>query len=48
MATKTLSPPGMAVTGLCQALGSEATFLAGAAYALIAALGLLPLRHKLA
>lgn len=34
--------------GLWQGLGSEATFLAGAAFALIAALGLIPLRHRLA
>ena len=34
--------------GLWQSLGSEATFLAGAAFAFIAALGLIPLRHKLA
>lgn len=34
--------------GLWQGLGSEATFLAGAAFASIAALGLIPLRHKLA
>ena len=33
--------------GLWQGLGSEATFLAGAAFAVIAALGLIPLRHKL-
>lgn len=34
--------------GLWQWIGSEATFLAGASFAAIAALGLLPLRHKLA
>lgn len=34
--------------GLWQWIGSEATFLAGAGFAAIAALGLLPLRHKLA
>ncbi|MBS3960962.1 MAG: MFS transporter [Sandarakinorhabdus sp.] len=34
--------------GLWQGIGSQATFLAGAAFALIAALGLIPLRHKLA
>ncbi len=34
--------------GLWQEFGSEATFLAGAAFAVIAALGLIPLRHKLA
>ncbi len=34
--------------GLWQGFGSEATFLAGAAFAVIAALGLIPLRHKLA
>ena len=34
--------------GLWQWFGSEATFLAGAAFAVIAALGLIPLRHKLA
>ena len=34
--------------GLWQGFGSQATFLAGAAFALVAALGLIPLRHKLA
>lgn len=34
--------------GLWQGFGSEATFLAGAVFALIAAFGLIPLRHKLA
>ncbi len=34
--------------GLWQGMGSEATFLAGAAFAVIAALGLIPLRNKLA
>ena len=34
--------------GLWQSLGSGATFLAGAGFALAAALGLLPLRHRLA
>ena len=34
--------------GVWQGLGSEATFLAGAAFALVAALGLIPLRNKLA
>jgi MFS family permease len=33
---------------LWQGFGSEATFLAGAVFALIAALGLIPLRHNLA
>jgi MFS family permease len=33
--------------GLWQALGSEATFLAGAGFALVAGLGLFPLRHRL-
>ncbi len=32
---------------LWQGVGSEATFLAGAAFALVAALGLIPLQHKL-
>lgn len=34
--------------GLWQVFGSQATFLAGAAFALVAALGLIPLRHWLA
>jgi MFS family permease len=34
--------------GLWQGFGSEATFLVGAVFALIAALGLVPLQHKLA
>ena len=34
--------------GLWQALGAEATFLAGAVFAFVAALGLVPLRHRLA
>lgn len=34
--------------GLWKGLGSEATFLAGATFALVAALGLIPLRHRLA
>jgi len=34
--------------GLWQALGPQATFLAGAGFALAAALGLVPLRHRLA
>jgi MFS family permease len=33
--------------GLWQAIGSQATFLAGAVFALIAAIGLIPLRHRL-
>lgn len=34
--------------GLWQVFGSQVTFLAGAAFALVAALGLIPLRHRLA
>ena len=34
--------------GLWQGFGSQATFLAGAAFALVAAIGLIPLRHRLA
>ncbi len=34
--------------GLWQSFGSTATFLAGAAFALVAALGVLPLRRRLA
>ncbi|NHB75812.1 MFS transporter [Rhodobacter calidifons] len=37
----------MIAGGLWQGLGSQATFLAGAAFALIAALGLVPLRRRL-
>jgi MFS family permease len=33
--------------GLWQVFGSQATFLAGAAFALVAAMGLVPLRHRL-
>jgi MFS family permease len=34
--------------GLWQGFGSQATFLAGAAFALVAAVGLIPLRHRMA
>jgi len=39
---------GVIAGSLWQRFGSEATFLAVLAFAFVAALGLVPLRHKLA